>query len=174
MAIIAHYALGPPANCDIRLIRARAKRRGVLSDVVPELHFKGLLLRDSGQHGATANSYSSVYLWRQDKTLRNFLVTGRYETVTDSFGRAEIRTRFALNANLRAASAREIERNNEVAERAGTAAAAAAAGIDTLSWKFTRILVATNEPAGADRGVACEILHLARLLPDTLPEDATR
>jgi hypothetical protein len=67
MAIIAHYAHRLPANYDIKLIRARAKERGVLWDAVPELYFKGFLLRESGQHGAVANSYSSLYLWRQDQ-----------------------------------------------------------------------------------------------------------
>src|SRR5689334_4976620 len=96
--IIAHYGHRLPANYDIGLIRARAKERGPLWDATPELYFKGFLLRESGRHGAIANSYSSLYLWRQDEAFRDFLVDGRYKTVTDSFGRAEIETRFALDA----------------------------------------------------------------------------
>jgi hypothetical protein len=194
MAIIAYYAHRLPANYDTGIIRTRAKERGVLWDAVPELYFKAFLLRESGQHGAIANSYSSLYLWRQDTALRDFLVTGRYKTVTDSFGRAEIQTRFVLDARkgratearfaymeeldipldtaLTAASASEIERNKEMAGQEGTVAAATS--IDTLNWKFTRILLATNEQGRTDRGVACEILHLARPLLNTLPEGEPR
>jgi hypothetical protein len=192
--IIAHYAHRLPANHDIKLIRARAKDRGVLWDAVPELYFKGFLLRESGQHGAIANNYSSLYLWRQDEAFRDFLVTGRYRIVTDSFGRADIQTRFALearkgdatkprfaykeeldiplDADLTAAFANEIERNREVAEQAGTVAAVV--GVDAQNWKFTRILLSANEPSGKDHGVAYEILHLARPLLDTLPHGGAR
>jgi hypothetical protein len=192
--IIAHYAHRLPVNHNIKLIRARAKERGMLWDAVPELYFKGFLLRESGQHGAIANNYSSLYLWRQDEAFRDFLVTGRYRIVTDSFGRAEIQTRFALDArkgnatkplfaykeeldipldaDLTAAFASEIERNREVAEQAGTVAAVV--GVDTQNWKFTRILLSANEPSGKDPGVAYEILHLARPLLDTLPHGGAR
>jgi hypothetical protein len=117
-------------------------------------------------------------------------VTGRYKIVTDTFGRAEIQTRFALDArkgratearfayieeldipldaDLTAAFVSEIERNSEVAGQDGTVASAV--GIDTLNWKFTRVLLAANEPGGTDRGVAYEILHLARPLLHSLLE----
>jgi len=187
--IIAHYAHRLPANYDIGAIRTRAKERGVLWDQVPELYFKGFLLRQSGRFGAIANSYSSLYLWRHDEAFRDFLVTGRYKTVTDSFGRADIQTRFALDArkgsgkearfaytdesdipldaDLTATFAAEIARNRERAEQSGIVAAAI--GVDAQNWKFTRILLSSNEPDGRERGEAYEILHLARPLLDTLP-----
>ena len=102
-------------------------------------------------------------------------MSGGYRIVTDLFGRAEIETRLALDArkgtadtkpalphtedldipldaDLTAAFAREIERNREIAARPDTVAAAV--GVDTRNWKFTRILLSTNEPNGnenADR-----------------------
>ena len=36
--------------------------------------------------------------WRQDAAFRDFLVTGRYKTVTDSFGRAEIQNSMPARA----------------------------------------------------------------------------
>jgi hypothetical protein len=78
-----------------------------------------------------------------------------------------------LDTDLTAASASEIERNKEVAGQDDDTVAAAV-GIDTLNWKFTRILLATNEPGRTDRGVAYEILHLARPLLNTLPEGEPR
>ncbi len=192
--IVAHYAHRLPGNYDIDLIRKRAKERGVLWDAVPELYFKGFLLRERGRFGAIANNYSSLYLWRQDEAFRDFLVSGRYKTVTDSFGRAEIQTRFALDArkgggqearfaykdeadipldaDLTTAFAREIERNRESAERPDIVVAAV--GVDAQNWKFTRILLSSNEPNGRESGEAYEILHLARPLLDTLPRGGPR
>jgi Domain of unknown function (DUF4865) len=187
--IIAHYSHRLPADYDTGLIRARAKERGPLWDAVPELYFKGFLLREKGRYGAIANSYSSLYLWRHDEAFRDFLVSGRYKVVTDAFGRAEIQTRFALDArkgqaqharfatredldipldaDLTAVFANEIERNQEIAERSTTVAAAV--GVDTQNWKFTRIVLSEHEPAGDEAGTSYEILHLASPLLETLP-----
>ena len=192
--IVAHYAHRLPSNYDIDLIRKRAKERGVLWDSIPELYFKGFLLRERGRFGANPNNYYSLYLWRQDAAIRDFLVTGRYRTVTDSFGRAEIQTRFALDAckgsgqearfaykdeadipvdaDLTTAFASEIERNRERAEHSGIVVAAV--GVDAQNWKFTRILLSSNEPDRHESGEAYEILHLARPLLDTLPRGAAR
>ena len=51
---------------------------------------------------------------------------------------------------------------------------AAAVGVDTRNWKFTRILLSTNEPNGNENKVAYQILHLARPLLDTLPKGDDR
>jgi hypothetical protein len=187
--IIAHYAHRLPADYDIAIIRQRAKLRGPLWDAVPGLHFKGFLLRERGRLGAIANEYSSLYLWQQDEAFRDAMVGGRYKTVTDSFGRAAIETRFALDArkgrgrearfaykeqqdipldaDLSAAFAAEIARNREIASEPGVVAAAV--GLDPESWKFTRILVSENEPGRGQPATAYEILHLARPLLETLP-----
>jgi hypothetical protein len=186
--IVAHYAHRLPSGHDMALIRTRANQRGPLWDAVPELYFKAFLLREQGRYGAIANNYSSLYLWRQDDAFRDFLVSGRYNAVTDTFGRAEIQTRVALDArrgrggdarfaykeeldipldaDLTAECAREIERNQEMAERPGTVAAASA--IDTQNWKFTRVLLSENAPNGSEAATCYEILYLARPRLDTL------
>ena len=187
--IIAHYAHRLPADYDIGIIRERAKRRGPVWDAFPGLHFKGFLLRERGRLGAIASEYSSLYLWQQDQAFRDAMVDGRYRTVTDSFGRAAIETRVALDArrgrgrearfayqeqqdippdaDLTAAFAAEIARNREIASQPG--AVAAAVGLDAENWRFTRVLVSEREPAGPDDGTAYEVLHLARPLLDELP-----
>ena len=95
---IVHYGHRLPANYDIGVIRKRAAERGNLFDAIPELCFKGFLLRERGHYGAISSEYSSLYLWRTDEGFRNFLVDGRYKSVTDSFGRAAVETRVALDA----------------------------------------------------------------------------
>src|SRR5580704_8321493 len=170
--IIAHYAHRLPANYDIGIIRDRAKARGGMWDAVPELYFKGFLLRERGRFGAIANNYSSLYLWRADDAIRNFLTSGRFDGVTDSFGRPQIETRFALDArkgsadaarfaytdeqdipldaDLTATFAAEIERNRERSREPG--AVAAAVGVDTRNWKLTRVLLSERAPAVAENG----------------------
>lgn len=187
--IIAHYAHRLPANYDIGIIRDRAKARGSQWDAVPELYFKGFLLRERGRFGAIANNYSSLYLWRQDDAVRDFLTGGRFDGVTDSFGRPQIETRFALDArkgdadaarfaytdeqdipldaNLTATFAAEVERNHAQARESGTVAAAV--GVDTRNWKLTRVLLSERAPEAAEHGTVYEILYLAKPLLATLP-----
>jgi hypothetical protein len=192
--IIAHYAHRLPADYDIQIIRDRAKRRGHLFDGIPELYFKGFLLRERGRFGAIANEYSSLYLWRRDEGFRNFLVDGRTKSVTDSFGRPRIETRFALDAlkgegrearfiykqeldipldaDLISAFAEEIARNREVAKEAGVVAAAV--GVDPEDWKVTRVVVSEKEPTGREPGVAYQVLYLAQTVLEELPKADSR
>lgn len=192
--IIAHYAHRLPADHDIAAIRKRAKVRGQLWDAVPKLGFKAFLLRERGRLSAIANEYSSLYLWCEEEGFRNFLVDGRYRVVTDSFGRAAIETRVVLDAqrghgtqacfatkqeqdipldaDLSSAFANEIERNREIAQRAG--AVVAAVGVDAERWKFTRVLLSENEPSGRDEGTVYQVLYLAQPLLAELPQAATR
>jgi len=192
--IIAHYTNRLPENYDLGRIRALTKERARIWDARPKLYFKAFLLRETGRLGAIANSFSSLYLWRQDGVYRDWLVSGGYKIITDRFGRGEIETRFALDArkgpghearfvytedldipldaDLTAAFAREIERNRAIAAQSDTVAAAV--GVDTRNWKFTRILLSTNETNGNANPVAYQILHLARPLLDTLPKGDDR
>jgi hypothetical protein len=188
--IIAHYAHRLPADYDVDIIRNRARSRGYLFDAVPELTFKGFLLRERGRFGATQNEYSSLYLWRKDEGFRDFLVDGRFKSVTDSFGRPQIETRFVLDAHkgsgevarflykqeqdiapdadLTSAFAAEIERNSEIARQDGVVAAAV--GVDAQNWKFSRVLLSEKEPSGREQGAAYQVLYLAKPLLAELPK----
>jgi hypothetical protein len=192
--IIAHYAHRLPADYDIQIIRSRAAARGHLFDAIPKLHFKAFLLRERGRFGAIANEYSSLYLWRADRGFRDFLVDGRTKSVTDSFGRPQIETRFALDAlrgegrearfltrhdqdipldaDLTSLFAEEIARNRESAREAGVVAAAV--GVDVRRWKFTRVMVSEKEPSGREQGNAYQVLYLAKPLLKELPKVEAR
>jgi hypothetical protein len=185
--IIAHYAHRLPADYDIDIIRNRAKARGNLFDAIPELYFKAFLLRERGRLAAIQNEYSSLYLWRRDEGFRDFLTSGRTKSVTDSFGRPRIETRFVLdahkgsgevarllykqeqhiadNTDLTSAFADEIARNREIARQDGIVAAAI--GVDAQNWKFTRVLLSERELSG--RGSAYQVLYLAKPLLAELP-----
>jgi Domain of unknown function (DUF4865) len=190
--IIAHYAHRLPADYDVGIIRKRAAARGHLFDGIPELYFKGFLLRERGRYGAIANEYSSLYLWRKDDGFRNFLVDGRTKSVTDSFGRPQIETRFVLDArkgtardarfvykeeidipldaDLTPAFAAEIARNREVARETGVVAATV--GVDAQNWKFTRVLLSEREPVAGEQ--AYQVLYLAQTVFDELPSAQSR
>jgi hypothetical protein len=192
--IIAHYAHRLPADYDIGIIRNRAGARGHLFDAIPELYFKGFLLRERGRFGAIANEYSSLYLWRRDEGFRNFLADGRMKSVTDSFGRPQIETRFVLDAHkgsgdtarflykqehdipldadLTSAFTDEIARNREAAQQSGVVAAAV--GVDAQNWKFTRVLLSEKEPSGREAGTAYQVLYLAKPLLAELPKVGSR
>ncbi len=188
--IIAHYAHRLPADYDIGIIRDRAGRRGHLFDAVPELYFKAFLLRERGRFGASQNEYSSLYLWRKDEGFRDFLLDGRTRSVTDSFGRPQIETRFVLDAHrgrgeqvrflykqeqdipidtdLTSAFADEIARNREAAK--GEGVVVSAVGVDAESWKFTRVLLSEKEPDGREQGATYQVLYLAKPLLAELPK----
>jgi Domain of unknown function (DUF4865) len=192
--ITAHYAHRLPADYDLSIIRNRAKARGHLFDAIPELYFKGFLLRERGRFGAIQNEYSSLYLWRKDEGFRDFLVDGRTRSVTDSFGRPQIETRFVLDAlkgnsdvarflykeertiahdtDLTSAFAEEIARNREASQQAGVVAAAV--GVDAQRWTFTRVLLSEREPSGVKGEEAYQILYLAKPLLETLPPAGAR
>jgi len=190
--IIAHYAHRLPADYDIGIIRNRAKSRGHLFDAIPELYFKAFLLRERGRFGANQNEYASLYLWRKDDGFRDFLVDGRTKSVTDSFGRPQIETRFVLDAHkgsseqprflykqeqdipidtdLTSAFADEIARNRESAKQAGVVASAV--GVDVQNWKFTRVVLSEKELTRRDQGTAYQVLYLAKPLLAELPKVA--
>ncbi|SJZ75504.1 protein of unknown function [Enhydrobacter aerosaccus] len=190
--IVAHYLHRLPANYDIGLIRERAAARGSLWNDTPRLFFKAFLLREKGRYGAIASSYSSLYLWQDADAFAAFLMDGRYRVVTDSFGRADIETRFVLearkgpgqearfalleeaeipvDADLTAAFASEIDRNRS---RAGAAdVVAAVIGVDPRRWRVIRIVLSEAAPIEGTPGVAYQILHLARPLLHLLPGDS--
>jgi hypothetical protein len=198
--IIARYAHRLPADYDLGIIRTRAETRGPQWNATPGLYFKAFLLRERGRFGATANSYTSLYLWRDAEPFRDFLAAdpgapaNSFATVTNSFGRPQIQTWLPLDAgrgttqearfvymeeqnipadaDLPTVLARETQQNRKASEQFGVLAAVA--GVDTLNWKLVRILVSANEPGGSEAGDAYQILHLAQPLLGSLPEGAAR
>lgn len=184
--IIANYEHRLPTLFDVGLIRRRAAERGALWDDVHSLYFKAFLLRENGQYGAIANSYSSLYLWQSDAAFHDFLVEGCYKVVTDSFGRAPILTNTVLEArrgpetlaafvyieqcdipldnDLTKAFTDEQERCRDVSNQRGVVVAVVS--VDTLNWRFKRILVCSE--ARGDAGVGYEVLYLAQPMLQSL------
>jgi len=190
--IVAHYIHRLPADYDVAAIRRRARERGSIWDAASDLYFKAFLLRETNQFGATASSFSSLYLWQRGEAFRDWLVRGGYRIVTESFGRAEIETFFALGAfngtahqprflyrrdvgiapdeELTTALAREIEQARERSMQPD--AVSSVISLDPHSWKFIRVVLSEQEPAGSEDGVAYQIAHLSRPLLGSLPQGA--
>ncbi len=187
--ILAHYAHRLPADYDIGIIRARARRIAADWDSVPDLHFKAFLLREKGTDGALANSYASLYLWRREDALRDFLTTGRFRVVTESFGRPAIDVR--LPVDVRRGPARQAKiavledaaispdadisdalieaegRNRALAQRPEIVAAVTA--VDSVNWRILQAVLADKPTAALPGGISYEVLHLARPDFDELP-----
>lgn len=192
--IIVHYTHRLAADHDVTSIRRRAHERGAIWDEVPELYFKAFLLREKGRFGAIANSFSSLYLWQHDAAFRDWLLRGGYRIVTDSFGRAEIETFFALDAfrgkasearflyrqdiaippdtDLTIAFAEEIEQARQRAAQPDIVSAIV--GLDPHDWTFVRVLLSEGELNASEAGVAYQIAHLSQPLLTTLPRAAAR
>ena len=191
---IVHYAHRLPADFDFSPLRRWLKERGVIWDAVPELYFKAFLLREAGRFGATANNFSSLYVWQHDKAFRDWLVRGGYKIITDIYGRAQIETFLALDAfrgkagearflyrddvaipldaDLTDAFAGEIELARERATQPDIISAVV--GLDPRNWKFVRVVLSEAEPDANARGVAYQIAHLSRPLLDELPREVPR
>ena len=187
--ILSHYLHRLPADYDIGIIRDRARRIAAEWDAVPALHFKAFLLREKGQHGASANAYSSLYLWKREEALRDFLTTGRFRVVTNSFGRPAIDVRIPLDArrgpahDAKIAVIEEISipldadptefaieeegHNRALAKRPEIVAAVTA--VDMGNWRILRAVLADSPTAALPGGTAYQVLHLARPRFDELP-----
>ena len=187
--IIVHYGHRLPVDHDLGALRRWVKERGAVWDAVPDLYFKAFLVREAGRFGATANNFSSLHLWPQDKSFRDWLVRGGYKVITDIYGRAEIDTFSALDAfrgeagearflyrddiaipldaDLTDAFVREMELARERATQPDVVSAVV--GLDPSNWRFVRVLLSEAEPHANAPGVAYQIAHLSRPLLDALP-----
>jgi hypothetical protein len=76
------------------------------------------------------------------------------------------------DADLTSAFAEEIARNREAAKQAGVVAAVV--GVDSQSWKFTRVLLSEKEPTGREQGTVYQVLYLAQPLLAELPRVESR
>lgn len=187
--ILAHYAHRLPADYDLDIIRARAQRIAAEWDAVPDLHFKAFLLREKGQHGAGASSYSSLYLWKREEALRDFLTSGRFRVVTNSFGRPALDARLPIDVRRGPAREAKIAVIEEVAipldadpteflvEEAGRNRAlahrpeivAAVTAVDTKDWRVLRAVLAESPTSALPGGTPYQVLHLAKPNFDELP-----
>lgn len=190
---IVHYAHRLPADFDFEPLRKWLKERGAIWDQAPELYFKAFLLREAGHFGASANNFSSLYVWQHDKAFRDWLVRGGYRIITDIYGRAQIETFLALeafrgnanegrflyrddipiplDADLTKAFADEIALAREQAAQPDVISAVV--GLDPRNWTFVRILLSDAEPRANARGVAYQVAHLSRPLLGTLPQGSS-
>ena len=187
--IFAHYAHRLPADYDLGIIRARAQSITAAWDAVPDLHFKAFLLREKGKHSATANGYSSLYLWKREEALRDFLTGGRFRFVTDSFGTPAVDVRLPvdarrgpareakialieeialpLDADPTAFLAEETEQNRIRAQRPEVVATVTA--LDGREWRVLRAVLTESPTDVLPGGTPHQVLHLARPQIDELP-----
>lgn len=179
--LVTQYFHRLPATFNMAPIRERAVRVGAAYDAVPGLCFKAILIRERGRYGATANAYSSLYLWERAEAAAAFVSGDLFRGVTDSFGRPGIETLLVLDAragttgsprslrrrdivipldaDLDAVCTAERERNRAAATEAAVAAAVVA--LNVHSWRIARIVLSADEPHAGDDETAYELGYLA-------------
>jgi len=170
-----------PADYDMRLIRKRARERGPLWDATPDLVFKAFVASEKDHHGATANAYASIYLWRRTQAATELLLGSRFQYVVDSFGRPRVETWLPLDLRIgKARRARSVQREEQQvapsadrtalleAERDGNRrrvarpdTVAAWSVLDPTHWKLVRFVLSDSPPVPEEGRLSYEVLHLA-------------
>lgn len=177
-----HYEHRLPADYDMEVMRDRAATRGPGWDATPGLAFKAFVARERGQHGAIANLYGGIYLWRDADAAARLLTGDPFMVVTDTFGRPRVDTGLALaartgpstaqalalyrhvetldvNAAIPAARAAAIARHEAAADRADTVAAWVV--LDPSAWQLVWITLSAAAPDPARGGEVYQVLYLA-------------
>jgi Domain of unknown function (DUF4865) len=166
----------------MRMIRSRAAERGARWDNVKGLVFKAFVIQERGFHGAAGNTYSSIYLWSDEREAARFLMGSGFQSVVDMFGRPPIdiwlpvdfregpsaHARFLVREDiqLRGGVDREEELLNQIKENELVAKSPdthlALAGLDVSTWRLVRFVLRSTPPeSGPTKGVF-EVLYLAR------------
>jgi hypothetical protein len=174
--ILTRYRHALPADYDMGRIRDRVAARGPLWDDAPDLVFKVFTIEDRA-HGAAANAYASLYLWRDASAAADFLAGPAFAGVIKTFGRprtdvwlpfaispgaaAEARSLTIMERNLAPATDLAAERRAEAEQGAALAAEpdvrAVVSGLDPAGWRLVRFVLRADGPVPG----APEIAHLA-------------
>jgi hypothetical protein len=89
------YRIRLPSDYDMSIIYRRVADRGAAFNGLPGLLCKFFLVRENaagGDNEPGVNEYAPFYLWNNTEGLRDFLLSGKFEGVSRSFGRPGIET----------------------------------------------------------------------------------
>lgn len=94
--IAMQYSFTLPANYDMDIIRERIVTNGPLTDGLPGLVQKGFLMNEKGKglanFVASNNEYAPFYVWQTEEAMRDFLLSSRFEKLSQDFGRPVVQT----------------------------------------------------------------------------------
>lgn len=179
---IKQYLYRLPVDYDMARIRDRIAARAPLWNDVPGLVFKAFATQECGHHGAGANCYASIYLWRHEEAALNFVFSERFQNVVDTFGRPDVETWMAVDARSgpsqhpaflcredydvsrgsSLAAFRDAERKRNIVTAAAPQTFAAMVGLNLDQWRLARFVLASEPLPVNERGLAFEIAYLAQ------------
>lgn len=180
--MLMQYTHRLPADYEMDRIASRAGSLGPDWDLTPGLGFKAFLAQHRNLNGAVGNTYSSLYLWLEDEAATDFLTDDRFRKVVAGFGRPAMETWLPLDVHLgKAETARSVHREDvavdpdadlavlrhredersRAAIRDGEVFARVAA-LDLAHWRLTRFTLSARATVRPERGIAYDVLHLAR------------
>jgi hypothetical protein len=180
--LLLQYTHRLPSDYEMSRVRERAAKRGRDWDNAAGLVFKAFLIQEKRKHGAAANAYSSLYLWRSAEAAADLIAGERFQAVIDAFGRPSVETflvlaasldgvrspRFvsradqlvATNQNLVALKKEEQAHAEELTQTQD--ASAALTGLDVTNWRLSWFILSREEPSPDASQASFEIEYLAR------------
>jgi hypothetical protein len=84
--ITTQYKIILPSDYDMNIISERVINNGHKTDGFDDLKFKLYLITEKGINHNLQNSYSPLYLWKNNNGLNKFLFEGYYDNILTSFG----------------------------------------------------------------------------------------
>lgn len=94
------YKINLPADYNMNIIRERVKNNGNKTDNFDSLKFKFYLISEKNQNNNIKNSYSPLYLWKDELGMNKFLFDGFYDNILNSFGWQNINIGIPLIMNF--------------------------------------------------------------------------
>ncbi|MBB4439764.1 MULTISPECIES: DUF4865 family protein [Rhizobium] len=180
--IAMQYSFTLPADYDMSIIDRRIRDKGPLLDGFPNLGFKAYLSARKGEFGSRDSLYAPFYLWQKPEGASDFLCGPGFETLTDAFGRPQVKTWIVWQAEISPdiASARfatgdilhtepyaplaDIRRAESVAAEADLAtggALASVSGFEPTSWTRVRFRLWRELPEIGENTQAYRVGHLS-------------
>lgn len=94
------YKINLPADYNMQIIKERIKNNGNKTDNFDSLKFKFYLITEKNKNENIQNSYSPLYLWKDETGMNKFLFDGFYDNILNSFGWQNINIGIPLIMNF--------------------------------------------------------------------------
>ena len=179
--IAMQYSISLPDDYGIQKIRARVQARYGLFDIMPGLAHKSYLFNSQDR------LYAPFYIWRSHDAAREFLLSGIFQDVSNTFSRPRVRMWNvlcyevfdspmmptyavrevdAVSPDQRLADVAEAERRGHEALRATPGLHSHAVALDADRWEMVRYSLWRDEAAARNKNTAdtvqtYDVLHLS-------------
>lgn len=96
--ITMQYNITLPSDYDMNIIRDRVSNNGSKTDGFPGLEMKAYLIAEKGRYCNHENQYAPFYLWQNTDGMNQFLLSGPFQNILDSFGFPQVKHWIVLHS----------------------------------------------------------------------------